>query len=24
VKTVFLPDQVENFDKPADQKKQGK
>lgn len=21
VKTVFLPDQVENFDKPADQKK---
>ncbi|MGL5305711.1 MAG: lipopolysaccharide transport periplasmic protein LptA, partial [Aeromonas veronii] len=20
----FLPDQVENFDKPADQKKQGK
>ncbi len=24
VKTVFLPDQVENFDKPAYQKKQGK
>ena len=24
VKTVFLPDQVENFDKPVDQKKQGK
>ena len=24
VKTVFLPDQVENFDKPADQQKQGK
>ncbi len=24
VKTVFLPDQVESFDKPADQKKQGK
>ena len=24
VKTVFLPDQVENFDKPTDQQKQGK
>ncbi|EKP0261041.1 lipopolysaccharide transport periplasmic protein LptA [Aeromonas sobria] len=24
VRTEFLPDQVENFDKPADQKKQGK
>ena len=24
VKTVFLPDQVENFDKPPDQQKQGK